>query len=167
MAAEFEKAFVDVDEDQDEGSKPPSTEEKLQTDGDDKKDSSAQDKEKQKLKSSISKMESHLAKAKAALANHKNIEVGINSLATAQHGLAKKELMMSVKRQEDSISELQKHIEKGEEQLELKKVELKAIQGTEVESSDFEIKAAVKKEPKAVAEAAKKEAVSEFKKAEA
>lgn len=167
MAAEFEKAFVDVDEDQDESNKPPSTEEKLQTDGDDKKDSSAQDKEKQKLMTSISKIESHLAKAKAALANHKNIENNINSLATAQHGLAKKELMMSVKRQEDSISELQKHIEKGEEQLALKKVELKAIQGSEVESSDFEIKAAVKKEPKAAAEAAKKEAVTEFKKAEA
>ena len=74
--------------------------------------------------------------------------------------------MLSVKRQEDSIQELQKHIEKGEEQLSIKKTELKALQGSQVESSDFEIKSAVKKEPKAIAEAAKNEAVTEFKKAE-
>ena len=44
---------------------------------------------------------------------------------------------------------------------------MKSLQGSEVENSDFEIKSAVKKEPKAVAEASKQEAVSEFKKASA
>ena len=81
LAAEFEKAFVDVDEDQDEGSKPPATEEKVQTEGEDKKDS-AKDTELSKLKSSIQKMEAHLSKAKSALENHKKIESNINSLAS-------------------------------------------------------------------------------------
>ena len=71
--------------------------------------------------------------------------------------------MNSVKRQEDSINELQKHIQTGEEQLSIKKTELKSLQGSEIENSDFEIKSAVKKEPKAIAEASKQQAVSEFK----
>ena len=170
-SSEFEKAFVDVDEDQEEGSKPPVTEEKVQTDNDDKKESSAKERELSKLKASILKIESHLTKAKTALENHKKIETGINGLANSQHGLAKKELMMSVKRQEDSINELQKHVAKGGEELAIKQAELKSLQGAEVQSSDFEVdskaKAAVKKEPKAVAEASKQEAVSEFKKVEA
>jgi hypothetical protein len=98
LAAEFEKAFIDVDEDQDEGSKPPMTEEKIQTTDKDEKDSSAKETELSKLKASVAKIESHLAKAKTALDNHKKIENGINSLANTQHGLAKKELMNSVKR---------------------------------------------------------------------
>jgi hypothetical protein len=59
---------------------------------------------------------------------------------------------------------------KGQEVLELKQKELKALMTPEVETSDFEIdtpKTAVKQGPMAVAEASKKQAVSEFKKAEA
>jgi hypothetical protein len=103
-------------------------------------------------------MESHLEKARAALENHKTIEKGINTLATTQHGLAKKELMMSVKRQEDSIQELQNHIKKGEEVLALKKTELSALE------SVTSVKSAVKNDPKSVAEASKKQAVSELEK---
>lgn len=155
-ASEFEKDFVDVDEDQD--SKPPGKEEKVQTDIEDKKEMSITQREVQKLKFSIAKMESHLEKARAALENHKTIEKGINTLATTQHGLAKKELMMSVKRQEDSIQELQNHIKKGEEVLALKKTELSALE------SVTSVKSAVKNDPKSVAEASKKQAVSELEK---
>lgn len=102
-------------------------------------------------------MEEHIAKAKEALENHKKIETGINTLANLQHGLAKKELMLSVKRQEDSIQELTNHIKKGQEVLDLKQTELKALEKPDVDTSDFEIdtKSAVKKEPKAIAEASK------------
>jgi hypothetical protein len=119
-----------------------------------------------KLKKSVQKMEAHLAKARTALENHKKIESGINSLATLQHGLAKKELLASVKRQEDAIKELQQHISKGEEVLSLKQTELKALETPSVTTSDSSIKSAVKK-PKDVAEAAKQEAVADFKKATA
>jgi hypothetical protein len=51
-SSEFEKAFIDVDEDE-EGSKPPGKEEKLQTESDEKKELSAKEKEQAKLKSSI------------------------------------------------------------------------------------------------------------------
>ena len=68
--------------------------------------------------------------------------------------------MLSVKRQEDSIHELDNHIVKGQEILELKQKELKALMIPEVETSDFEIdtkvaKTAVKSGPMAVAEASK------------
>ena len=52
--------------------------------------------------------------------------------------------MISVKRQEESISELNKHIVKGQEVLELKQKELKALTTAEVESSDFEIDTKIK-----------------------
>jgi hypothetical protein len=142
---EFEKDFVDVDEDQDEGSRPPGKEEKLQTSTTDLKEQSPKDHELSKLKSSIQKMKSHLAKAQTALENHRQIETGINSLANLQHGLAKKELMLSVKRQEDSIQELAKHISKGQEVLEMKQKELKALTVPEVETADFEIETKVAK----------------------
>jgi hypothetical protein len=52
---EFEKDFVDVDED-DEASRPPGKEEKLQTETNDIKEQSPKDHELSKLKSSIQKM---------------------------------------------------------------------------------------------------------------
>lgn len=119
-SSEFEKDFVDVDEDSDEGSRPPGKEEKLQTEISDNREMSPKDHELSKLKASIVKMQAHLAKAQTALENHKKIETGINSLANLQHGLAKKELMLSVKRQEESIQELANHISKGQEVLVLK-----------------------------------------------
>lgn len=157
-SSEFEKDFVDVDEDSDEGSRPPGKEEKLQTEISDNREMSPKDHELSKLKASIVKMQAHLAKAQTALENHKKIETGINSLANLQHGLAKKELMLSVKRQEESIQELANHISKGQEVLVLKQTELKALTApVDVETSDFEIdtKSAVKNQPKALAEASK------------
>jgi myosin heavy subunit len=137
---EFEKDFVDVDED-DEASRSPDKEEKLQTETTDIKEQSPKDHELFKLNSSIQKIHAHLAKAQTALENHRKIETGINSLANLQHGLAKKELMLSVKRQEDSIQELSKHIVRGQEVLLLKQKELKALTTLDVETSDFEIDA--------------------------